>query len=246
MVGVNLPSVQRVYEWYAPFYDRLFGALFDGGRRRAVEYAVGSGGRRILEVGVGTGLSLPYYPAGCRVVGIDVCKAMLEVAHARAASDRLTTVEGLLEMDAEQLAFEDGSFDAIVAMYVATVVPSPARLLSEMARVCAPGGTIIIVNHFESDQPLLRLAERALTPLSSVVGFRTAYPLASLPAPPELERLSIERVNALGLWKIVRYQRKATVAAARARPRSMVRPDRARREEAARTASVAPLRRSPP
>jgi phosphatidylethanolamine/phosphatidyl-N-methylethanolamine N-methyltransferase len=244
MSGVNLPTVQRVYEWYAPFYDRLFGALFDAGRRRAVDHAVGGGGRRILEVGVGTGLSLPYYPAGCRVVGIDVCQAMLQVARERAARDQLATVEALLEMDAEQLAFDDGSFDAIVAMYVATVVPNPARLLAEMARVCAPGGTIVIVNHFESDQPLMRLAERALTPLSSIVGFRTAYPLASLPAPPELERLSVERVNALGLWKIVRYERRAAVAATRARPRPVTRLERARRD-AARTIEV-PARRSPP
>jgi phosphatidylethanolamine/phosphatidyl-N-methylethanolamine N-methyltransferase len=222
---VNLPSVQRVYEWYAPYYDRLFGALFDAGRRRAVEYAVGEGGRRILEVGVGTGLSLPYYPAGCQVVGIDVCRAMLQVARDRAATDQLATVEGLVEMDAEQLAFPDASFDAIVAMYVATVVPSPSRLLSEMARVCAPGGSIILVNHFESDRLLLRLAERALAPLSSIVGFRTAYPLESLPAPPELERLSVEGVNALGLWKIVRYQRSEAAVAPRLhaqRTRSMV------------------------
>ncbi len=222
---VNLPSVQRVYEWYAPFYDRLFGALFDAGRRRAVDYAVGSGRRRILEVGVGTGLSLPYYPPGCRVVGIDVCGAMLDVARRRADDEKLATVEALLEMDAEQLAFPDGSFDAIVAMYVATVVPHPARLLAEMARVCVPGGPVIIVNHFESDQPLMRFAERALTPLSSVVGFRTAYPLQSLPAPPELERVSVERVNALGLWKIVRYRRAEVVVAQAARgqrTRSMV------------------------
>ena len=224
-VAVNLPGVQRVYEWYAPHYDRLFGALFDAGRRRAVDHAVGTGGRRILEVGVGTGLSLPYYPAGCRVVGIDVCDAMLQVARARAAALRLETVEALLEMDAEQLAFPDGAFDAIVAMYVATVVPNPTRLLAEMARVCAPGGSVIIVNHFESDHPLVRLAERALTPLSSIVGFRTAYPLQSLPAPPELERLSVERVNALGLWKIVRYRRAEAIEVPRPRAqrtRSMV------------------------
>lgn len=245
MVGVNLPTVQRVYERYAPHYDRLFGALFDAGRRRAVEHAVGSGGRRILEVGVGTGLSLPYYPADCRVVGIDVCHAMLAVARERAASDRLQTVEALLEMDAEQLAFADGSFDAIVAMYVATVVPNPARLFAEMARVCAPGGSVIIVNHFASDNPLMRFAERAVAPLSSFVGFRTAYPLESLPAPADMERLSVERVNALGLWKIVRYQRKGLAAASRARPRSIARPDRARRE-AARDAGYVPARRSPP
>jgi phosphatidylethanolamine/phosphatidyl-N-methylethanolamine N-methyltransferase len=118
-------------------------------------------------------------------------------------------------MDAEHLSFPDASFDAVVAMYVATVAPNPARVLSEMARVCVPGGPVIVVNHFASQHPLLRAAERALTPLSKLVGFRTALPLEALPQPEALERLLVEPVNALGLWKIVHYRRRAVAKPAR-------------------------------
>jgi phosphatidylethanolamine/phosphatidyl-N-methylethanolamine N-methyltransferase len=212
---VDLQAVQRAYQRYAPHYDRMFGLLFDAGRRRAVRYATRSGGGRILEVGVGTGLSLPLYPKGSRVVGIDLCPEMLEVARRRARDEHLSTVEALLEMDAEHLSFPDASFDAVVAMYVATVAPNPARVLSEMARVCVPGGPVIVVNHFASEHPLLRMAERALTPLSKLVGFRTALPLDALPQPDGLERLVVEPVNALGLWKIVQYRRRGAARPAR-------------------------------
>jgi phosphatidylethanolamine/phosphatidyl-N-methylethanolamine N-methyltransferase len=213
IVGVDLAAVQRVYQRYAPHYDRLYGALFESGRRRTVRYAARSGGRRILEVGVGTGLSLPYYPEGTRVVGVDVCPEMLAVARRRALVERLSTVEALLEMNAEELALPDASFDAVVAMYVATVVPDPARLLAEMARVCVPGGDVIVVNHFSSDHPLVRVAERALAPLAAVLGFHTAFPLDALSEPDGVERVSVEPVNALGLWKIVQYRRTAPVLA---------------------------------
>lgn len=200
-------AVQRAYRRYARHYDRLFGRVFEEGRRRAVDVASRPPRTRILEVGVGTGLSLPYYPASCRVVGVDVSAEMLAVARRRAAAGGLAHVEALLQMDAEALDLPDASFDAVVAMYVATVVPDPGRLLAEMARVCAPGGELLVVSHFASEHPVLRAAESVFAPLSSVLGFRPALPLEDVPEPAGVERLAVEPVNALGFCKVVRYRR---------------------------------------
>jgi phosphatidylethanolamine/phosphatidyl-N-methylethanolamine N-methyltransferase len=209
---VDLASVQRAYKRYARHYDLLWGSIFDAGRRLSVRCVSGGGGRRILEVGVGTGLSLRYYPRDCRVVGVDVSRDMLEVARARAASERLHHVEALLEMDAEQLDVPDASFDAVVAMYVATVVPDPARLLSEMCRVCVPGGDLVLVSHFAPERGPMRAVESALSPFSRVLGFRTAFTLDALRVPREVERVAVHPVNFLGFSKVVHYRRTANGA----------------------------------
>jgi len=110
-------------------------------------------GERILEVGVGTGLSLPLYPENVSVVGIDISRHMLDQARVRQARSGLDNVAELMVMDAENMGFKDDSFDKVVAMYVASVVPDPGRLVDEMRRVCKPGGQIFMVNHFHSRNP---------------------------------------------------------------------------------------------
>lgn len=211
---MDLDSVQRAYRRYAPHYDRLFGRVFAAGRREAVRVAGAGAARRVLEVGVGTGLSLPLYPATCRVVGVDVSADMLAVARRRSAALGLRHVEALLEMNAEALELPDASFDAVVAMYVATVVPDPGRLLAEMARVCAPGGDLVLVSHFSSERPVLRALENALSPVSRFVGFRTGLPLDAVPQPAGVRRVAVRRINPLGLWRIVHLRRVAEGTAA--------------------------------
>ncbi|OOG21370.1 SAM-dependent methyltransferase [Thioalkalivibrio denitrificans] len=201
---MDLPSIRSAYKRYALTYDAFFGPIFAGGRRMAVQLANTGPGQRILEVGVGTGLSLPDYREDARVVGIDVSPEMLKIARER--SRNLPQVEGLLEMDAEQLAFPDNSFDSVVAMYVASVVPDPRRLLSEMQRVCVPGGNVLVINHFASSHPVIRRMERGLRPLSKVLGFRTDMELDSLPALPGLERIDVRKANLFGYWKLVHYR----------------------------------------
>ena len=105
---------------------------------------------------MGTGLSLPLYPHNVSVVGIDISRDMLDQARVRLARDGLESAAALMVMDAEHMAFEDNSFDKVVAMYVASVVPDPRRLVDEMRRVCKPGGQIFMVNHFHSRNPVLR------------------------------------------------------------------------------------------
>jgi len=202
---MDLVSIRSAYRRYANHYDRIFGPVFAPGRRLALR-ALGIGaGQRVLEVGVGTGLSLPYYHAESRVVGIDISPEMLAKAQERTEREGLTQVESLLEMDAENLDFPDNSFDAVVAMYVASVVPHPDKLISEMRRVCIPGGDIIIINHFASSNPVLRQLEKGLRPLSRMLGFRPDMDLDSLPQQADFQRIGVSNANIFGYWKMVHY-----------------------------------------
>src|ERR1700728_2350175 len=117
-------GIAKAYARWAPIYDLVFGAVFERGRKASVAAAERVGGR-ILEVGVGTGISLPEYRWTTRVVGGDLSVPMLRKAKARVKEHRLTNVDGLVVMDAQQLGFQDAVFDAVVAQYVITTVPDP-------------------------------------------------------------------------------------------------------------------------
>src|SRR4030067_553071 len=152
---MELPCIEKVSRRHAKRDDFYCGALFQPGRKAVINRMRCRLGERILEVGVGTGLSLPLYPSGVQVTGIDISDEMLARARTRTARDGLEHVAALLRMDAEHMQFRDDSFDKVVAMYVVSVVPSPAQLVAEMRRVCRPGGEVYIVNHFQHDTPLL-------------------------------------------------------------------------------------------
>src|SRR5215470_9443528 len=138
-------TITRAYSRWAPVYDLVFGAVFERGRQVAIDAAERIGGR-ILEVGVGTGISLPRYSSANRIYGVDISGPMLLKARERVAALNLNHVEGLSVMDAERLAFPDESFDVIVAQYVITTVPNPEGTLDEFARVLRPGGEIVLVS----------------------------------------------------------------------------------------------------
>src|SRR6202167_3701674 len=139
-------GIAKAYARWAPIYDFVFGSVFECGRKASIAAAERIGGR-ILEVGVGTGLSLPEYAWSNRLTGVDLSAPMLRKAKARVAEHRLTNVDGLAVMDAQHLGFQDGVFDVVVAQYVITVVPDPEATLDEFVRVLRPGGEIILVNH---------------------------------------------------------------------------------------------------
>lgn len=169
---MNFASVRRAYDRHASYYDIVFGPTLGRGRRLTVERANRLPGARVLDVGAGTGLSLPLYARDKQVIAIDAAPEMLQKARRRVAADGLAHVKALLEMDAEQLAFADDSFDIVVAMYVVSVVPDPARLMAEMSRVCVAGGHILILNHFAHRGGLRGAVERGLVPLSSRFNWR--------------------------------------------------------------------------
>jgi phosphatidylethanolamine/phosphatidyl-N-methylethanolamine N-methyltransferase len=167
-------TVAKAYARWAPVYDLVFGAVFERGRKASIAAAERIGGR-ILEVGVGTGLSLPDYSWTNRLTGVDLSAPMLRRAKARAAEHRLTNVDGLAVMDAQHLGFQDGVFDVVVAQYVITAVPDPEATLDEFVRVLKPGGEIILVNHLGAESGLRASFERLFAPVARRLGWRPEF-----------------------------------------------------------------------
>lgn len=198
--------VEKVYSVLARVYDAGFDWALGPGRRRAVERLPARAGERVLEVGVGTGLSLPHYPAGCRVTGIDISEPMLEQARERAEQFGLTHVD-LRRMDARDLAFPDESFDHVLAPYVISVVPEPRKVLAEIRRVCKPGGTVVVVNHFHGESPPRRIFERFFSPATQWIGFRLDLPVEAVTATRGLDVEEDRRVNLFGLWRLLVMRR---------------------------------------
>jgi phosphatidylethanolamine/phosphatidyl-N-methylethanolamine N-methyltransferase len=201
---MNLEDTLRTYRLFSGSYDLVFGPVFHPGRKEAVRIANDRPGQRILEVGVGTGLSLPHFRRDARVTGIDVSAEMLAKARRRVERLKLKQVETLQVMDAERMSFEDNAFDAVLALYVASVVPDPARLAAEMRRVCKPGGTIVIVNHFTSENRVMRFIEKRLAPLAGKIGFHADFPLDRFLAMSGLAVRETRPSNLFGYWKLLR------------------------------------------
>jgi phosphatidylethanolamine/phosphatidyl-N-methylethanolamine N-methyltransferase len=149
--------------------------VFDRGRQASIAAAERIGGH-ILEVGVGTGLSLPDYSARNRLTGIDLSAPMLHKAKMRAAQHRLDNVNGLAVMDAQHLGFGDGVFDVVVAQYVITAVPNPEATLDEFVRVLKPGGEIVLVNHLGAESGPRALFESCFAPLARRLGWQAEFP----------------------------------------------------------------------
>lgn len=207
-------SIKNAYRRYAGVYDRLFGTVFAEGRRKAVELGTGTPGAKILEVGVGTGLSLTEYRNDAEVWGIDLSEPMLQKARERVERENLSHVKSLSVMNAEATDFADDTFDTVVAMYVVSVVGDPGRMFREMSRICKPGGNIIVVNHFASSHWALQAIERSLAPISGLIGFRPDYPMHDMLNHARLELVAAHNVNWFGYWKLVQFQNAPVYTAA--------------------------------
>lgn len=200
---MNNEAIKAAYRRYAAVYDTIFGSIFQPGRRLIVESLGCRPGDRVLEVGVGTGLSLPLYPRSIRLTAIDISREMLARARMRVEREGLTHVDAVLEMDAESMDFPDHSFDRVVAMYVVSVVPNPSRLVEEMRRVCKPDGDIYIVNHFRSKNPIIGASERLFSPFSKVAGFRPDLDFDAFVHNTRLDVVKVRRANLFGYWKFL-------------------------------------------
>lgn len=201
-------QVASAYGRWAPVYDIVFGPVFRRGRLDAVAAAERVGGR-ILEVGVGTGLSLPSYSSASRVVGIDISEPMLDKARHRVTSQRLAHVERIATGDAENLDFPDESFDVVVAQYVVTAVPNPERALDEFVRVLRPGGEIIITTRIGAESGLRGSIEKLLMPVTSRLGFRTEFAWSRYEnwaeGAPGIRLLERRPLPPLGHFSLIRY-----------------------------------------
>jgi phosphatidylethanolamine/phosphatidyl-N-methylethanolamine N-methyltransferase len=202
VTAVENDFVTGVYEKLASVYDFVFGPTLHAGRLRAIQRMGIRPGDRVLEVGVGTGINAGLYPRDCIVTGIDLSGSMLEKARERVARKDIINIR-LLEMDAADLRFADGAFDIVYAPYLISVVPDPITVAREMGRVCRPGGRIIFLNHFRSRNPLLASIERAISPFTVHIGFKSDLDLPAFLAQADLEPVSIEKVNIPRIWSLV-------------------------------------------
>lgn len=202
VAAVENDFVERVYDKLASVYDLTFGPALNPGRLQAIQRMDIQSGERVLEVGVGTGISLSLYPKNCAVTGIDCTASMLEKARDRAALEEIHNVR-LLQMDAADLKFADDSFDIVYAPYVISVVPDPVEVAREMRRVCRPGGRIIVLNHFLSPNAILSRIERVISPFTIHIGFKADLDLPAFLAQADLQPQSIEKVNFPKLWSLV-------------------------------------------
>ena len=223
-------TVVKAYARWAPVYDLVFGPVFERGRRIAIAAAERIGGR-ILEVGVGTGSSLPDYARHNRLVGVDISEPMLRKAQERVAEHRLDNVEALAVMDAARLGFPDASFDVVVAQYVITAVPDPEATLDEFARVLKPGGEIVLVNHIGAEQGLWRAFERWFSPMARRLGWRPEFPWARLArwaaAREDMRLVERRPMPLLRQFSLVRFAKTAAGAAGRAQAEASARRGRA-------------------
>jgi len=205
-VQLDESAVRTAYRRWAPFYDYTFGVVSTAGRRHAVDVINQSQGR-VLEVGVGTGLSLPRYAKHLEVVGIDIAPEMLEKARQRVAAQNLDHVTGLHEMDATQLAFPDASFDTVVAMYVITVVPNPEQVMMELARVVKPGGSVMLVNHFSQTEGVRGFLERRMAPFAELLGWHSVFDMSRVMGTDTLKLRDRRSLRPMGLFTMVRFDR---------------------------------------
>lgn len=162
----------KIYSQFSHLYDRLFTSVFAARIHHVISALAIPKDARILEIGIGTGLSIEAYPTHCRVTGIDLAPDMLEKARRKLDEHGFGHID-VMEMDAQALEFADDSFDYTTAFHVISVVPDARKLLAEAIRVTKPGGTIVVINHFRSRQRLLSALDTMSEPITRRLGWHT-------------------------------------------------------------------------
>ncbi|PKQ08832.1 MAG: SAM-dependent methyltransferase [Alphaproteobacteria bacterium HGW-Alphaproteobacteria-12] len=206
IVRIDEQSVIKAYARWAPVYDFSFGPVADAGRKRAIDI-INTRKGSLLEVGVGTGVALPRYASNLTVTGIDLSPAMLRIARQRIRDRKLENIAGIYEMDASDLHFEDASFDTVVAMYVMTVVPDPVKVLTELERVCAPGGEVVIVNHFAQDHGIRGWVESFMAPAARALGWHPDFRSETITDITTLDLIETVKLKPFGLFTMLRFRK---------------------------------------
>ncbi len=189
---MNKQSIEKVYNQYSAVYDKIFGLVFENGRNEAMKMISLNGDEKVLEVGVGTGISLVKYPRTVNIVGIDLSTEMLEKAKERVNRYALTNVQLKIE-NAEEMSFAPNQFDKVIIMYVLSVTPNPEVLLDKAISVCKEGGEVIIINHFSQRRALRKFADYDfLQRVERKLGFRVYFPMDKY----------IQHINRMGYQKI--------------------------------------------
>ena len=206
LAEIEPSDVRIAYRRWAPVYDRTFGKFVEAAVRQVTARANQFSGR-LLEAGVGTGLALPHYGANLQVTGIDLSPHMLQRARERMAKAGLNNVDALLEMDATALDFPDATFDVVVSMFVMTVVPDPAGVMHELARVTRPGGAVLICNHFSTEAGILGALERGLSKYAAQLGWRPKFPVETLMVSDELRLRGKRPMEPFGFFTLLEFRK---------------------------------------
>jgi phosphatidylethanolamine/phosphatidyl-N-methylethanolamine N-methyltransferase len=204
---IDEEAVRSTYARWAPIYDRVFGYVFEAGRRSAVSFINELPPGRVLECGVGTGISLPHYRADHRITGIDLSPEMLDIARERVAAAGLQNVEGLDVVDASAMPMAEASFDTSVAMFVLTVVPDPKAVMAELARVTRPGGAVVLVSHFPEQKGWRGWIGDKLAPLSASLGWHMDFDIGRILGRPDLRLVDRRRVGPIGFFTLLVFER---------------------------------------
>ncbi len=203
---MDINAVKSSYKAWAPIYDKTFGAITMVGRKRAIQH-INTRQGKVLEVGVGTGLSLKHYQPHLQVTGIDVSTHMLAKARKKVSKRGLTHVEAITEMDARDMALPDNHFDTVVAMYLVSVVPDPELVIAEMARVCKPGGQVLIVNHFAREKGALSVMEKAFAPFANKIGWHSDFSIHRILGEDDLDIQDQSKLPPMGMFTFLRMEK---------------------------------------
>jgi phosphatidylethanolamine/phosphatidyl-N-methylethanolamine N-methyltransferase len=196
------PHESKIYADFPHLYDKIFQRIFYTDLEFAIRSLNLEDGQRILEIGVGTGISLPAYPKNCKVVGIDLARGMLLQAKGKILDNAWDHAE-LVGMDALNMSFRKDSFDHVMAFHVVTVVPDPVKMMIEAKRVCKPGGRIVIVNHFRSESPFLGMFEDMIDPVTRKLGWRSTLRLSKLISQANLDVETVTKCSKRSLYNVV-------------------------------------------
>lgn len=196
----------RLYSHLAPAYKAIWPAV----ARRRIRQAVGeleiAPGAKVLEVGVGTGVALEFYPTHAEVTGVDLSEPMLAEAEKLIENRKWQHVQ-VRPMNAEDLTFEDKSFDVVTSFHTISVVSDPAKMMSEMVRVCRPGGTILIINHFRSENPMVSTFVDSASNFTKRLGWRTDLRLDKVLGGQSVQLARRYKTNPFSLFTIVKATR---------------------------------------
>jgi phosphatidylethanolamine/phosphatidyl-N-methylethanolamine N-methyltransferase len=192
----------KLYSEFAPLYDKVFGKIFYNRLEQVIDNLGIPPGAKVLEVGAGTGTSFPAYPSHCEITGVDLAPDMLARARKKIQENGWSHLT-VMEMNALDLQFPDNHFDYVMAFHVVTVVPDPVRMIAEAKRVCKPGGTIVIVNHFTSERRLLGSLTQALDPVTRWLGWRTDLKLKPFIEATGLRVEKVYKLNKASLYTVL-------------------------------------------
>lgn len=195
-------TTKVIYDVQSAFYDATFGKLVQRHIRKAITHMDIRDTDVILDIGIGTGASLQYYPYNGQIVGVDLSSGMLALCRKRMREQQRHNAMVLMG-NALGLPFADNTFDHVFVSHVISVVSDPFLLVREAQRVAKPGARIIIVNHFQSNNPVIAQVEKWLCPLCNKLGWRSDLALGELIRRTGMQIDFRYRLESIDLWETV-------------------------------------------